>query len=316
MSMVSKSNVPHLGADTLPTLSSLAVTAASYTARVEADGGRIVDPSALASAFTFLAAQGMSARNFIHGASFGVRDVNGQIDKIYAFNGNDLVRSDPGNQVREMWTLDESGSFPVFKVEVTAANRFPESMKTQSTHYLMRPGHTGYVAAAAGVNMVASDNQYLIALSAHPPGGLPPHAFSIEGFNTDSALNKYRVIVPNGAYDPANAANFTLRYDAGTPYADYAAIAAYIDTTNRQVTTWNNGVVVANASNLDGLGFAWTAGSFNPAATLMQFTMGSTVDSGATTRYNKQKVAEVWHVSGGTSAFGLALSQRLDTLYS
>lgn len=240
-----------------------------------------------------------------------------EVDKIYALNGNDLVRSDSGNFIREKWTLDESGTFPFFKVDTSASLVSAECMKAQALQYLMRAGHTSYLAAAAGVNMVSGDGNVLVPFSAYIPGAVQARAFAIEGFYADSGLNKYRIATPDGTYDPTSGAGGQVRFwDVGTPYADWAAVAAYVDTTNRQVTTWNNGAVITGPTNTDSSGFAWASGTFDPTANLMQFLMGGATSGGATTRYNKQKVAEVWHVSGATSAQGLAISQRLDTLYS
>lgn len=311
MSKVNKSNIPYAGADTLSSLSSLEVTAATYTARVEADGGRVVDSTHLSDTFTFIAAQGISPRNLIFGASFGVREVNGKIEKLYAFNGNDLVFQPGlnGSEQLSAWELDETGSFPVLKMDT--ATGFQTDMRTQSLQYLMKPGDTSYTVGAAGVNMVASDSIYLMPLSAFIPGSTSARAFAIEGFNSDDALNKYRIATPDGTYLTAG----TVRvWNAGSPYADYAGVAAWIDTVNRKVTTWNNGVVDVNNSNTDSSGFAWGAGTYSPSADLVRFVMGGAVNNGSSARYNKQKIAEVWHVSGGSSAFGLALSQRLGTL--
>lgn len=317
MSKVHKSNVPYVGSATLATLSGLEITAATYTARVEADGGYINDSAHLSDTFTFLGAQGISPRNLIFGARFGIREVNGKVDKLYAFNGNDLILNDAGNTAFEMWRLDETGSFPVVKVETTSSSGAAGAMKTQGLQYLVNPGHTSFVAAASGVNMVANDSIYMYPLTAFYPGAAQVRVFAIEGFNTDDALNKFRFATPDGTYDKTSAAGGQQRFwDAGTPYADYAALAAYVNFTARQVTTWNNGAVVVNASNTDSSGFAWAAGSHSPTADLVRFMMGGAVNGGSTSRQNKQKIAEVWHISGGTSAQGLALSQRLDTLYS
>jgi hypothetical protein len=313
MSKVHKSNIPYVGSATLATLSGLEITAATYTARVEADGGEVIDAAHLTDTFTFLGAQGISPRNLIFGASFGVRKVNDRIEKLYAFNGNDLTIFDPGTVTLETWRLDETGAFPVVKTETTAPGASAGALKTQGLQYLVNPGHTSFVCAASGVNMVANDGNALVPISAYYPGSAQPRAFSIEGWNTDAGLNVIRVITPNGNYDSAG----TIRqWYTANPYADYVASAAYVNFTARQVTTWGNGAAVVSASNVDSTGFTWDAGAFSPSANLVRFMMGGTVNNSIATRYNKQKVAEVWHISGGTSAQGLALSQRLDTLYS
>lgn len=315
MSKVHKSNVPYLGSATLATLSGLEVTAATYTARVEADGGEIIDASAVSDAFAFCAAQGISPRNWILGASFGVRHVNGKVDKIYAFNGNDLMRNVPGSTSLEMWKLDQSGSFPVFKIETTSPGASPDIMKAQALQYLMNPGHTTWIAAGSGMNAVSGDGFSTHILSAYAPVG-QGNAFSIDGYFNDSGLNRWRTITPNGTYDPTTAAAGTQRtWTAASPYVDYAGLAVFVNTTSREVTAYSNGSATVGPSNTDSAGFAWAAGFVHSSA-LFRFLMGGVVDIGGSTfRSNKAKIVEAWHVSGGTTAQALALSQRLDTLY-
>jgi hypothetical protein len=311
MASILKSNVAYMGATTLQTLDDLEVTAESYTERVENDGGRVVDSAHLDDTFDFLDSESISPRNFIIGASFGVREINGKIDKIYAFNGNDLVRNPTGQIV---WYLDESGAFPVFKMDVVTGQQ--AVMRSQSTQYIMRPAHTSYVAGMSGVDMVSGDSNFT-TLSCHPPGALGASMFSMQLFNNSASLDKQRFLIPNSTYNPASGAGGqTNRFDAGTPYADYAAISAYMDVGGDLVTTYENGVLIMGPTATDSAGFALTGGMFDPSATLVQFVLGGSVEATVLTANNKQKVAEAWVVSGGSTAFALALSERLDALYS
>lgn len=59
MSLVIPSEAASFSPTTLSALSGSEITAASYTARVVADGGRIVNSTKLTDLFTFLTAQGI-----------------------------------------------------------------------------------------------------------------------------------------------------------------------------------------------------------------------------------------------------------------
>jgi hypothetical protein len=313
MSRVSKSNASWVGTASVPSLADLEVTAATYTARVEADGGRVVDAAHLAATFAFIAAQGMSPNNLIYGARFGVREVNGKVNKVYAFNGNDLTWQD-GNTF-EQWRLDESGAYAVLKVETTAPGKSPGFMKAQALQTLMKPGHTTYIAGGAGIDTVAGDASEASLMGAYSPVVFS-NAFRISCINNVGGVVRQQFNTPNGTFDPAVfAGGYTRTWYAGA-YADGAGIAIFADTTARQCTAYCNGVITIGPSNLDSPGFAWAAGTYEPTTVQLQFVMGGTADLGVTIyRQNQQKVMEAWLVSGGTTANALALSQRMDTLY-
>lgn len=317
MSTIIPSEAAYFGpSGTQKALSDTRITAASYTARVVADGGRIVSAAAVTDAFNFCTANGISPKNLIYSASFGVREVNGVVDKIYSFNGNDLINYYASNPAFEPFRLDASGTFPVFKMQVTLNNKTAGLMRTLNAQHLMEPGHTSWIAAGSGADMVSGSGQGVAMISAYSPVS-GNNAFIIEGYKAEPGFDKYRIQTPQGAYDPVPGGSGALNnWDAGTPCADWAGVAAYVNYGSRQVTTYNNGAIAYGPSNLDSNGFPWGAG-FNPSTALMVFVMGGQVSlAGNPFRFNNQKIAEAWHVSGGTTAQALALSQRLDTLYS
>lgn len=315
MSTIIPSEAAYCGpSGTQKSLADTRITAASYTARVLADGGRIVSSAAVTSAFNFCTTNSISPKNLIFGASFGIREANGFVDKIYSFNGNDLVNFFPNDASFELFRLDETGTFPAFKMQSSFNRRTFGMMQCMNLQHLMEPGHTSWIAAGSGMSINANDGQSLVIISAHAPVG-KGNAIIIEGFKNDSGLDKYRLQSPNGTYDPNSNVGGGIRYwDAGTPYTDWAGISMFVNYSARQVTTYNNGVIALGPANVDSQGFAWADG-FDHSSALFQFLMGGQVSTG-TYRSNNQKIAEAWHVSGGTTAQALALSQRLDTLYS
>jgi hypothetical protein len=293
MSVVVKSERMYQGQQTLQAASAIVFNYAAYVARVQADGGEIVDAAHTEDTFDFLIAQGVDLAQFVVGPRFGVRQSRGIIEKLYSFDGNDMVPASSGAGP----FIDYSGAYDVCRVDGVSAFKYFVSSRALP---LLAPGATGFCMGMAGA---AYPNPKFGYFNAMLDGTTNFPLFSLQMLNT--ASNALAVVGQDNSYNPALGPTiFSLETVNVAGYADYAGLVGHVNMSTNTVTAYKDGVssgtvVVAPAIY-----------AYGGAAPKLSFGL----DNGGGI-YKTNTFAELWQIRNCSAAVAAALSTRLGTLY-
>lgn len=306
MSTIIKSSRYYQGSNVLPALSSLTYGYTQYAARVVADGGTVINPTATQDAFNFLISSGLNPAQCVAGASFGVKKAGTVIQKLYSFDGNDFEPYlDPSTLNVEGPFYDNRGAYPVIRID-SSSGGYPKFLRTVTQRPFVDPTQNEFVWAMSGKDDVSADSLYL-KVSSGADGSPAYGPVTISAFNNAFSRTRYDADGQSAAYNPSGALNAALIQTANGPaYADYLGFAAHFDITNNLISTFGDGVASGTKSI--------SAGMYNYRNIPFRIYLGAYYANGP--GYQKlQTLAEFWAVRGGSAAFALALSQRLGTIY-
>lgn len=303
MTIIIKSDAVYTGTGALPSLASLTYTAAKYKARVLADGGEIISDAAVNAAFAFLAANSVPARQFVVGASFGVKRSGASIDKLYSFDGNDMIRLSNGDVGMDPVLDTATYAYPVIQQTVTT------TLNNLRTKLLARvQSGDGYCFAQAARDNGA-DSLYS-TLVGYYPNGINLRPVGIVPFNGDSGLSAYWAFAPKAAYTPGAlqaeaVANIKL---TATPYAAWDGVCAHMTQSTGVCNLYVNGVLKTTDT---------AAGGLLDLRDQQLYIAHSYIEHNNATKYyyKNNQFTELWNVKDCSPAFAMALSQRLADLY-
>lgn len=286
-----------------------APTYAEYAARVVADGGEVMDPVACADAFAFLNTNGIDTRQFIVGAKFGVRQISGIIQKVYSFDGNDLVpvyaAGSSGFAQGEGPFYDTTGANATIRCDNIVSFC---SLKAQQPAPLAAAGASGFCLAYAGINRL-NDAPNVEVFEAHPPGAANNYAALLSAFNGAYGVSYFEAAFMDSAYNPASAPSFaTLEATntGSTTYVDFAGFCTHVNMSSSVIKTYLDGTQKSTITAAPGI--------YDYRATSMERTIPATYNGSLTLRRGFA-FAEFWGVNNCTDTFAAALSARLGTLY-
>lgn len=294
MSVVVKSERMYQGQQTLQAASAIVFNYAAYVARVEADGGEIVDAAHTSDTFAWMIAQGVDLAQFAVSPRFGVRQSRGIIEKLYSFDGNDMIA---GGATGSGPFIDYSGSYDVARIDGTSGFKY---LVTSRAVPLLAPGATGFCMGMAGA---AKPNPKFGYFNAMLDGTTNFPLLSLQLLNT--ASNALAVVGQDSSYNPAlGPTTFSLETVNVAGYADYAGLVGHVNMSTNTVTAYVDGVsggsVVA----------APAIYAYGGAAPKLYFALDQ-----AGGIYKGDYFAELWQIRNCSAAVAAALSSRLGTLY-
>lgn len=303
MTLIIKSDAVYTGTGSLPTLASLVYTAAKYKARVLADGGEIINSSAVDAAFAFLAANGVPARQFVVGASFGIKRSGASIDKLYSFDGNDMIRLANGDVGVDPVLDTTTYGYPV--VEQTAVT----TLNNLRTKLLARVQSGDGYCFAQSARDNGADSRYP-TFAGYYPNGVNVQPVGIIPFNGDDAMSMYWGVAPKAAYTPgalqsATVASIKLE---GAPYAAWDGVSFHMTQSTGVCNLYVNGALKTTGTAVGGLLDLRDQQLYIAHSYIEEI-------NGTKYQYKNNQFTELWNVKDCSPAFALALSQRLADLY-
>lgn len=306
MSIITRSDGLWTGPAVLTAISAAAQSAAQYTARVQADGGEIIDSAYVTDTFAFMIAQGISTHEFLVGSKLGIKREGSDVVKLYSLDGNDMVSA--GNGEAGWYPQYDSTTYAYPVVSATQATHTLNNFRTRRLTRIQAGDGWGFAYAmrddASDANIGSWQAYYPSGANAAPAGLIPFNGVA-DGFNPASQFAYApRVGYTTGA---SQAETVACLRSIATGYVAFDGIAMHARQSTGVLKVWQNNVLTDTQT--DASGFK------NMRSEQLYLAFGYKEFSGLTRTYRQHQFAELWQVKNATEAQMQAISNRLGTTY-